>query len=114
MKILLKIIKIFPPEASHAISLHCLNLIYKLKVLNLFFPKYEKENFEFAGLSFFNKLLVIGCLGNLTAKVLPLFVTNLEIFDPFLKSRINVIGPGQNFLYNLIKLLLKIQSFLRF
>lgn len=56
MKILLKIIKIFPPEASHAISLHCLNLIYKLKVLNLFFPKYEKENFEFAGLSFFNKL----------------------------------------------------------
>ena len=56
MKLLLSIIKILPPEASHIISLHCLNLIYKLKILNLFFPKYTKENIEFAGLSFSNRL----------------------------------------------------------
>ena len=39
---------------------------------------------------------------------------NLEIFELFFKSKTNVIGPGQNFLYNLIKSLLKIQSFSRF
>ena len=49
-------------------------------------------------LSFFNKLLVIGCFGNLTAKVFFLLVTILEIFEFFFKSKINVRGPGQNFL----------------
>ena len=56
MKLILKIIKIFPPEASHIIALHCLNILYKLKILNLFFPKFEKDSFEFVGLNFTNKL----------------------------------------------------------
>ena len=61
----------------------------------------------------FNKFLVIGCFGNLTAKVFFLLVTNLEIFEFFFKSKTNVIGPGQNFLYSLRKFLLKLQSFFK-
>ena len=49
-------------------------------------------------LIFFNKFLVTGCLGNLTAKDFFLLVTIFEIFELFFKSKINVIGPGQNFL----------------
>ena len=56
MRLVLKIIKIFPPEASHIIALNCLNILYKLRVLNLFFPKFKKDNFEFVGLNFTNKL----------------------------------------------------------
>ena len=52
-------------------------------------------------LIFFNNFLVIGCFGNLTARLFFLFVTILEIFEFFFKLRMNVIGPGQNFLYNL-------------
>ena len=56
MRLVLKIIKIFPPEASHIIALNCLNILYKLRVLNLFFPKFKEDNFEFVGLNFTNKL----------------------------------------------------------
>ena len=45
----------------------------------------------------FNKFLVIGCFGNLTANVFFLLVTNFEILEFFFKSKTNVIGPGQNF-----------------
>ena len=48
-------------------------------------------------LSFFNKFLAIGCFGNLTANVFFLSVTIFEMFDSFFKSKIKVIGPGQNF-----------------
>ena len=63
---------------------------------------------------FFNKFLVIGCLGNLTASEFLLLVAILEIFEFFFKSKIKVIGPGQNLWYNLIKSLLNSQSFLNF
>jgi len=56
LRLVLKIIKIFPPEASHIIALNCLNILYKLRVLNLFFPKFKEDNFEFVGLNFTNKL----------------------------------------------------------
>ena len=65
-------------------------------------------------LSFFNKFLVIVCLGNLTAKALFLLVTNLEIFESFFNSKINVIGPGQNFLYSLRKSWFILQSLISF
>ena len=58
-------------------------------------------------LSSFNKFLVMGCFGNLTARVFFLFVAIFEIFEFFFRFRTNVIGPGQNFLYNLKKLLLR-------
>ena len=60
-----------------------------------------------------NKFLATGCLGNLTAIVFFLLVTILEIWEFLFKFKTNVIGPGQNFLYNLKKLLLKLQSFFR-
>ena len=44
--------------------------------------------------NFFNKFLVTGCFGNLTAKEFLLLVTIFEIFEFFFKSKINVIGPG--------------------
>ena len=47
-------------------------------------------------LSFFSKFLVMGCFGNLTAKVFFLLVAILEIFESFFKSRINLMGQGQN------------------
>ena len=52
-------------------------------------------------------LLVTECRGNLSANVFFLLVIIFEIFDDFLRFRINVKGPGQNFLYNLIKSLFK-------
>ena len=95
----------------------------------IFFPKSSFTSEELTALIFddrfalgaakgnfssFSKFLVIGCFGNLTAKALFLLVNILEIFESFFKSRINVIGPGQNLLYNLRKLALKLQSFLNF
>ena len=55
----------------------------------------------------FSNLLVTECLGNLTANVFFLLVIIFEIFDDFLRFSIKVKGPGQNFLYNLIKSLFK-------
>ena len=61
-------------------------------------------------LSSFNKILVTGCFGNLTASVFFLFVAIFEIFEFFFKFRIKVIGPGDNFLNSFRKLSFKIQS----
>ena len=47
------------------------------------------------------------CRGNLTANVFFLLVIIFEIFDDFLRFSIKVKGPGQNFLYSLIKSLFK-------
>ena len=83
------------------------------RIYLIFFPKSSLTSAELTALTFddklalgaakgkfslFNKFLVIGCLGNLTAKVFFLLVAILEIFEFFFKSRMNVIGPGQNFL----------------
>ena len=56
MNLIIKIIKIFPPEAAHLIALLSLNLLYKLKILNLFFPKSKAENVQLFGLNFSNRL----------------------------------------------------------
>ena len=45
--------------------------------------------------SFFNKFLVTGCLGNLTAKVFFLLVTILEIFEKGYKLKDKVIKPAK-------------------
>ena len=54
-----------------------------------------------------SNLLVTECRGNLTANVFFLLVIIFEIFDDFLRLSIKVKGPGQNFLYSLIKSLFK-------
>ena len=59
----------------------------------------------------FSNFLVTECLGNLIANDFLLLVIIFEIFYDFLRFRINVKGPGQNFLYSLIKSLFKWQSF---
>ena len=56
MKLILKIIKIFPPEASHKIALFLLKVLYKLKILNFLFPIVKKNNIEYLNLSFKNRL----------------------------------------------------------
>mgnify|MGYP003298710172 FL=1 len=56
MKLILKIIKIFPPEASHKIALFLLKILYKFKILNFLFPVVKKNNFEYLNLSFKNRL----------------------------------------------------------
>ena len=56
MKALLKIIKFFPPELAHSIALNSLKALYKLKLVNIFFPKFKDDNFEFLGMTLANKL----------------------------------------------------------
>ena len=56
MKLILKIIKIFPPESSHKIALFLLKILYKLKILNFLFPAGNQNNFEYLNLSFKNRL----------------------------------------------------------
>ena len=56
----------------------------------------------------------MGCFGNLTAREFFLFVAIFEIFEFFFKFSTNDKGPGQNFLYNLKKLLFSLQSFFNF
>ena len=58
-------------------------------------------------LIFLKSNLAIGCLGNLTATVFLLFVTFFDISLSFFNFKINVIGPGENFLNNLLKYLFK-------
>ena len=56
MNTILKIIKIFPPEISHSIALHSLNILYKTKTLKFFFPKFNDQKIEFLGMIFANRL----------------------------------------------------------
>ena len=56
MNILLKLIKLFPPEAAHKIALNSLNILYKLKVINLFFPRFTNQKVIFQGMSLSNRL----------------------------------------------------------
>ena len=57
MSFFLKIFKLLPPELAHSISLNSLNILYKLKILRLFFkiPR-NNESFIVAGLKFKNRL----------------------------------------------------------
>ena len=76
MNFFLKVIKIFPPEAAHSISLNSLNFLYKINLLNIFFKKISKDEIiTFANIKFKNRLGTaagldkngdfIDCLGSL-------------------------------------------------
>ena len=75
MNLILQIIKIFPPEASHKIALYSLKILYKLNCINLFFSKIQDKKVEFLGLKLTNRLGTaagldkdgdfIDCLGSL-------------------------------------------------
>ena len=56
MNLIIKVIRRFPPEAAHLIALHSLNLLYKLKIINYFFPKIDPNSSSVANLSFNNRL----------------------------------------------------------
>ena len=57
MNFFLKIFKLLPPELAHSISLNCLNILYKLKILRLFFSKKDHdEKVTFLGMKFNNRL----------------------------------------------------------
>ena len=56
MNLLLRLIKLFPPEAAHKLALNSLNVLYKLKAINLLFPKYPNQNISFNKMTMFNRL----------------------------------------------------------
>ena len=57
MNFFLKIFKLLPPELAHSISLNCLNILYKLKILRLFYSeKDHDEKVTFLGMKFNNRL----------------------------------------------------------
>jgi dihydroorotate dehydrogenase len=56
LNLILKIIKIFPPEASHLIALNALNILHKLKLLRLLTKKYKNDEHIFGGITFSNRL----------------------------------------------------------
>jgi dihydroorotate dehydrogenase len=56
LKILLSFFKLFSPEISHSLALSSLHLLYKIKLLNIFFPKFKSQNYQFCGLTFNNRL----------------------------------------------------------
>ena len=56
MNLLLRLIKLFPPETAHKLALNSLNILYKLKVINLLFPKYSNQNISFYKMTMSNRL----------------------------------------------------------
>ena len=56
MNVLLRLIKLFPPETAHKLALNSLNILYKLKVINLLFPKYSNQNISFYKMTMSNRL----------------------------------------------------------
>ena len=57
MRALLSFLRIMPPELAHSIALNSLQLLYKLKLIKLFFPhRFSETSFTFKGLKFKNKL----------------------------------------------------------
>lgn len=57
MRILLLFLRMLPPELAHSIALNSLELLYKLKLINIFFPhRFSETSFTFKGLKFKNKL----------------------------------------------------------
>jgi dihydroorotate dehydrogenase len=56
LSLFLSIFKLFPPEASHLIALNSLKLLYKLKLINIFYPKFKNQEIEFLGLKLANRL----------------------------------------------------------
>lgn len=56
MNILLKLIKIFPPELSHTIALNSLKVLYSLNLLHLFFTKPKTQKVSLFGMDLANRL----------------------------------------------------------
>jgi dihydroorotate dehydrogenase len=57
MRILLSFLRILPPELAHSIALNSLQLLYRLKLINKFFPyRFSDAPFTFKDLEFKNKL----------------------------------------------------------
>ena len=57
MNFFLKLFKLLPPELAHSFSLNSLKLLYKLKILRLFYRKtYKDENVSFLGMQLKNRL----------------------------------------------------------
>ena len=56
MNILLKLIKVFPPELSHTIALNSLKILYLLNLIHLFFPKPKTQKVSLFGMDLANKL----------------------------------------------------------
>ena len=57
MSVFLSLLRILPPELAHSIALNSLQILYKLKLINIFFPhRFSEDSFTFNGLKFKNKL----------------------------------------------------------
>ena len=57
MRILLSCLRILPPEFAHSIALHSIQILYRLKLIEIFFPnRFIDVPFTFKGLKFKNKL----------------------------------------------------------
>ena len=56
MNLFLSLFKLLPPELAHKTALISLNILYKLKILNLLFPKFKDQEYEFLGLKLKNRL----------------------------------------------------------
>lgn len=49
--------RMLPPELAHSVALNALQLLYKLKLIKIFFPhRFSETSFTFKGLKFKNKL----------------------------------------------------------
>ena len=56
MNLILKTIKLFPPEAAHSVALYSLKILHKFKLLNFFFTKGKTKDLQVFGLKFSSRL----------------------------------------------------------
>lgn len=57
MRIFFSLMRMLPPELAHSVALNSLQLLYKLKLIKIFFPhRFSETSFTFKGLKFKNKL----------------------------------------------------------
>ena len=57
MRIFFSLMRMLPPELAHSVALNALQLLYKLKLIKIFFPhRFSETSFTFKGLKFKNKL----------------------------------------------------------
>jgi len=57
MRIFFSLLRMLPPELAHLVALNSLQLLYKLKLIKIFFPhRFSETSFTFKGLKFKNKL----------------------------------------------------------
>tara|TARA_Y100001935_G_C17289410_1_gene502366 strand:+ start:719 stop:1705 length:987 start_codon:yes stop_codon:yes gene_type:complete len=57
MKLFLAVLRVLPPEFAHSIALNALEILYRLKLISIFFPnRFTNVPFTLKGLKFKNKL----------------------------------------------------------